>query len=76
MFEHLQDYTADARVSTVDLGGVTVGAFRYETMVFGGQFDDYCMRYRTTGQAREGHRETLEKVLNAEAGFYTTETPN
>ena len=74
---HMEDYTADARVSTIDLGVITGGVYwRYETMVFDGQFDDYCRRYRTEEQAREGHRETVEKVLNAEAGFYTTETRN
>lgn len=76
MFEQLEDCTRDARVSTVDLGGITIGAYRYETMVFGGALDGYCVRYRMDGDAREGHRETVEKVLDIEAGFYTTETRN
>lgn len=70
---HLEDETRDARVSTVDLGR---GAYRYETMVFGGTLDGYCERYRIDEDAREGHRMTVERVRDLEEGFYTTETRN
>lgn len=70
---HLVDATRDARVSTVYLGG---GEYRYETMVFGGMLDDYCMRYKTEREARRGHRETYHRVRDIEEGFYTTETRN
>lgn len=32
----------------------------FETMVFGGQHDHYQRRYRTLGEAKKGHWETVE----------------
>ena len=73
------DKAADGcRVSTVFLGrdhNFDAGdPILFETMVFGGEFDQMCTRYETADAARSGHavilealndgdRETLEKWL-------------
>lgn len=38
----------------------------FETMVFGGKFNDYQERYSTWEQAEEGHLKALEMVLKGE----------
>ena len=61
-------------VSTVFLGynGAHYGAedkpLFFETMVFGGDYDGYMVRYETYQQAVEGHNEIVNKIkskLNA-----------
>jgi hypothetical protein len=34
----------------------------FETMVFGGNFDDACMRYCTEQEAQEGHARTCADI--------------
>lgn len=36
----------------------------FETMVFGGELDEKQIRYATYGQAKIGHFEVLEEVIN------------
>lgn len=62
-----QDDIGDARVSTVFLGldhsFITVGApVLFETMVFGGKFDEQQERYRTYEEAEEGHKRWVTKI--------------
>lgn len=56
----------DVRVSTVFLamdhnwhGGEKI---LFETMVFGGRYDDYQERYHTWDEAEEGHKRIVEMV--------------
>lgn len=56
----------DVEVSTVFLGldhqwGVGPPIL-FETMVFGGEWDDYQERYSTWDEAVEGHKRTVEKI--------------
>lgn len=58
----------DADVSTVFLGldhqfddGPPL---LFETMIFGGKHDDYCERYATIEEARDGHRVACAVVRN------------
>jgi hypothetical protein len=39
----------------------------FETMVFGGEMDEYCERWCTWGEAEEGHKAVVEQVAQAEA---------
>lgn len=36
----------------------------FETMIFGGKFDEYQERYTTYDEAVEGHKKAVHKVLN------------
>lgn len=59
----------DILVSTVFLGldHNHAGAGKpilFETMIFGGQHDQYQARYETWGQAEEGHQKALKLVQN------------
>jgi len=59
----------DARVSTVFLG--TAHSFGYgppllfETMIFGGKYDDYQRRYCTWEEAEQGHQEACDLVTHS-----------
>lgn len=35
----------------------------FETMVFGGEHDQYCRRYATYEEAEQGHEETLKMIM-------------
>jgi hypothetical protein len=55
-----EDEVGEARVSTVWLGidhrGCGDGPpLIFETMIFGGEHDQFCARYSTEGRAVEGH---------------------
>ena len=63
-----QDIFGDVKVSTVFLGldhsfndGVPI---LYETMIFGGEHNDYQERYATKEQALAGHAKAVALVLN------------
>jgi hypothetical protein len=64
----------NVRVSTVFLGynaayyGAEDKPLFFETMVFGGAYDDYMVRYETYQEAVDGHNEIVNKIkskLNA-----------
>lgn len=58
----------DAVVSTVFLGldhgigGQGTKPLLFETMVFGGKYDEECERYTTWDEAVEGHKNMVKKV--------------
>jgi hypothetical protein len=57
-------------VSTVWLGmnhayGSDVAPLIFETMVFGGKYDQYCDRYSTEAEAIAGHARWVRKVRRA-----------
>lgn len=62
------DKVGDVTVSTVFLGldhSFGAGApLLFETMIFGGQHDDYCDRYATRAEAVEGHMRALALVYS------------
>lgn len=66
------DHVDDAEVSTVFLG-IDHNFFAkddpilFETMVFGGgeEFDGECIRYRTSEQALEGHKDMVFQLRKA-----------
>ena len=66
------DHVGDVSVSTVWLGldhghGLTSAPLIFETMVFGGPFDEQCWRYATEDEARAGHANVVALVrLSAE----------
>ncbi len=57
-----------ARVSTVftpiDMQIFGGEPLLFETMVFGGKYDQYQRRYHTYKQAEEGHKEVVSGVKN------------
>lgn len=65
----------DVRVSTVFLGldhnfnFLVAGSqpILYETMVFGGPFDQEQKRYRTRSEAEDGHRDMCDVIIREEA---------
>lgn len=65
------DHVDDAEISTVFLGidhnfFAKDSPILFETMVFGGHLDGEQERYRTSQQARDGHKLMIEKVKDAE----------
>lgn len=57
------------RVSTVFLGlnhawGEDMPPILFETMIFGGEHDQYQERYNTWDEAVEGHKRAMELVLS------------
>jgi hypothetical protein len=69
-----KDTVRDAEISTVWLGMDHGWGFNrlmaegreeeyrpiiFETMIFGGQYDEACMRYHTEAEARTGHKEAV-----------------
>jgi len=63
-----RDEIGDVVVSTVWLGlNHSIGdgpPLIFETMIFGGEHDEYQERYSTVERAREGHRRAIELVTN------------
>lgn len=64
-----QTTIGDIKVSTVFLGidhsfdeGYPI---LFETMIFGGEHDQYQERYRTWDEAVKGHHEACEMVINS-----------
>jgi hypothetical protein len=62
-----EDEIDDVRVSTVWIGldhrFLDDGPpLIFETMIFGGSLDEYCWRYATEREAREGHARAVELV--------------
>ena len=69
-------YTSDRNVAKTDLPGVNISTIflginrqwgrgppiLYETMVFGGQHDEYTERYHTREDALEGHERVVTMV--------------
>jgi hypothetical protein len=67
-----KDKIGDAEVSTVFLGlnhGWDGKILLFETMIFGGEFDDFQDRYETWEEAEIGHQKAIEKILNNKAGY-------
>jgi hypothetical protein len=65
------DDIAGVRVSTVWLGldhswGLSGPPLIFETMVFGGKFDEWAWRYSTEREAREGHARIVAAVRAGE----------
>ncbi len=52
------------KISTVFIGLVMADPQLFETMVFGGPLDGDSRRYRTLGEAKQGHHDLVEKVKN------------
>ena len=67
------DYVGDVRVSTVFLGldhrflpgGPPI---LFETMIFGGKFDQFQRRYTCWSRAKAGHQRALRRVREAAEG--------
>ena len=61
-----QDELGGVRVSTVFIGidhGLGFGKpLLFETMIFGGEHDEYQERYSTIEKAKEGHKKALSLV--------------
>jgi len=55
----------DVEVSTVFLGldhGFGGKTLLFETMIFGGKYDEWCERYETMEEAKKGHAKAVKKV--------------
>lgn len=68
---HVGDTTVgDVRISTVFLGlDHSWGGGRpliFETMIFGGAYDDYQERYSTWEEAERGHAQAVQKVAESQ----------
>lgn len=66
-----EDTIGDVRISTVFLGldhgfGQSGQPVLFETMVFGGKFNDHTDRCCTYDQAEEMHRKVVNMVLNGQ----------
>jgi len=61
----------DVRISTVFLGidHAFMGGppILFETMIFGGEHDQYQRRYSTWEEAEQGHQETIEMIFEVNA---------
>lgn len=65
-------------VSTVFLGldyrfGATGEPLVFETMIFGGEHDQYCERYSTWEEAEAGHKKAVELVATPPAAGIASE---
>ena len=63
------NYVGQVQISTVFLGidhffGNTDIPILFETMIFGGEYDNYQERYCTLEEAKEGHKKWYKKVLS------------
>lgn len=63
------NYVGQVQISTVFLGidhsfGDTDTPILFETMVFGGEYDNCQERYYTIEEAKEGHKKWYRKVLS------------
>lgn len=67
-----EDVIGDVRVSTVCLGSDhSFGGGEplwFETMIFGGEYDEYMWRYSTLEQAKAGHARVVDAVKNDTVG--------
>lgn len=69
---HVADtHVGDVRISTVFLGldhSFLEGSepILFETMIFGGDCDEYCQRYHTWDEAETGHKECVEAVQSGQ----------
>lgn len=65
-----QTVIGEVRISTVFLGKDHSYNGRhpvlFETMIFGGEYDQYCDRYRTWAGAEHGHERCCKMVLESE----------
>lgn len=63
------EFPDGVRVSTIFLGmDHSMGdgpPLLFETMIFGGEHDQYQRRYTTYEEAQEGHRKAVEIALNS-----------
>ena len=60
-----QEYVGDVRISTVFLGldhAAEIAPVLWETMIFGGEHDQYMDRYTSYEDALEGHQTALNLV--------------
>lgn len=57
----------EVKVSTIflglDYGYHTDTPILFETMIFGGEHDQYCNRYSTYEEAEAGHQEAIEMIF-------------
>lgn len=67
-----QTMVGNIRISTVFLGinhrffnADTLPPILFETMIFGGVFNEYQERFETWEQAENGHKKAVEMVLNS-----------
>lgn len=65
-----QEKVGDSFVSTVFLGldhswGDQDGPILFETMIFGGEYNDFQRRYKTYDEAVQGHNEALQMVTKS-----------
>lgn len=72
------DYEAIVTISTVWVGmNLSIGfpgpPLIFETMCFGGDYDQSCMRYATEAEAEEGHRRTVEDIRAGRAPWFLHE---
>lgn len=76
MQEHPDHHVADEKVGNARVSTVFIGlnhSFNFfsgpplifETMVFGGKLDGEMDRYSTWAQAEQGHKDMLERVIDA-----------
>ena len=59
----------DILISTIFLGldsGFGDKLLLFETMVFGGEYNEYQVRYTTWAEAKSGHKQIVEMVKGAE----------
>jgi len=66
-----QTEIGEARISTVFLGmdhGFDGQVLLFETMIFGGEHDMYCERYKTWDEAVEGHAKACKMVSLKKSG--------
>lgn len=67
------DRLGDVEISTVFMGVDTSGGLGrrrrlFETMIFGGQYDEQQWQYATWDEAETGHAVAVEMVRRAQAG--------
>ena len=62
-----QEYVGDVRISTVFLGldhAAEKAPVLWETMIFGGEHDQYMDRYTSYEDAVKGHQTVLNLIIN------------
>lgn len=57
-----RDLVGDVDVSTVFLNIEHHGGMWFETMIFGGSYDEYCWRYATKAEAIAGHAAIVQAL--------------
>ena len=70
----LKTKVGEAEVSTVFLGldhsFVSGPPVLFETMIFGGQYDQEMWRYHTKAEAEIGHKAVVQALLDIDAGSF------